>query len=78
MTITDLKVEIHNRTRLREGVPHPFAEITYEFKRDGVPTTALTRLFHPLDDTPHARAAQAQDFLRRQARPWGDDCSKSS
>lgn len=25
-----------------------------------------TRLFHTLDDSPHARAAQMQDFIRRQ------------
>lgn len=27
-----------------------------------------TRRFHTLDDSPHARAAQVQDFLRRQNR----------
>lgn len=43
---------------------HPFSDIfiTHEGRR------YYTRLPFPLTDTPHARAAQAQDFLRRQKR----------
>jgi hypothetical protein len=69
MTITDLKVEIHPRCNIVNGVKHPFCEVSYDFKRDGVQCYALTRLFHPLDDTAHARAFQAQAFMTRQARP---------
>lgn len=72
MTITDLVVEIHPRENIVDNKKHPFAEVSYTYKEDGIDKCALTRLFHPLDDTSFARAAQAQDFLRRQARPWGD------
>ena len=67
--LTDLEVHIQPRCNFVNGAQHPFAEVLYTFKRDGVPMHALTRLFHPLDDSPHARAFQAQTFMTRQARP---------
>lgn len=45
----------------------PFSEISIVLT-DGTPY--LSRVFYPLDDTPHARAAQIQDFLKRQNAPW--------
>ena len=72
-TITDLVVEIHPRERMLDGKRHPFSEVSYTYREDGVDKCAISRLFHPLDNTPFARSAQAQDFLKRQARPWGDE-----
>jgi hypothetical protein len=71
-TITDLVVEIYPRENIVDNKKHSFCEVSYTYKEDGLDKCALTRLFHPLDDSPFARAAQAQDFLKRQARPWGD------
>lgn len=65
--IQDVVVRIVSR-RTRDG--HPFSEVLYTFTEDGKERHALTRLFYSLSDTPHARAAEAQAFLQRQARPW--------
>lgn len=43
---------------------HPFVDVFIVAKGRHY----YTRLFHTLDDSPHARAAQVQDFLRRAAR----------
>lgn len=42
----------------------PFSEVFIVAKGQ----TYYSRLFHTLDNSPHAKAAQAQDFLRRQNR----------
>lgn len=49
--------------RERLSTPRPFSEVL--IVADG--RHYCTRLFHTVDDSPHARAAQTQDFLRRQA-----------
>lgn len=51
--------------RERLDKPRPFSEVL--IVADGRPY--CTRLFHTIDNSPHARAAQIQDFLRRQGRP---------
>jgi len=56
-------VRIERRDRIGDdGKHYPFSEI-FITHNDQV---YCTRLFYPLDDSPHARAAQFQDFLRRQ------------
>ena len=61
------------RIERRGSETHPFSEVfittgSEAFAADANATDRVyyTRLFHTLDDSPHARAAQAQDFLRRQ------------
>ena len=70
MAITDLNVRIQPRVNVVNGINHPFCEVLYTFTRDGVPMCAMSRLFHPLDDSPHARAFQAQAFMTRQAKGY--------
>lgn len=70
MTLEDItKIRIVRRFTNWDGKnwhqdPRPFSEVL--ITACGVPY--CTRLFHTIDDSPHARAAQAQDFLRRQNR----------
>lgn len=70
MTADDVEsVRIERReTNWDKGVwhekPHPFSDVFIVAR--GV--NYYSRLFHTLDDSPHARAAQVQDFLRRQNR----------
>jgi hypothetical protein len=45
---------------------HPFSEILYAFREGGVLRSALTRYWFPLSDTPHARANEAQQFVKRR------------
>jgi hypothetical protein len=45
---------------------HVFAEVFIDYTADGEPRSSYSRLFHPLDDNAHARAAQWQAFLQRQ------------
>jgi hypothetical protein len=44
----------------------PFSEIFITFERDGVERVAYSRVPYLLSNAPHTRAAQAQEFLRRQ------------
>ena len=61
----DPTVRIEQRERVIDGKQCPFSEV---FVMQGG-RSFYSRLWHTIDDSPHARAAQAQDFLRRQARP---------
>lgn len=55
-------VRIEQRER---GAPPSIQRFSEVFiTQDG--RTFYTRLFHQLDNSPHARAAQLQDFVRRQ------------
>jgi len=65
-TFTDVECKIVPRTTA-DG--HPFSEILYTFKEDGVERHVLTRLFHPLTDSAYTRAQEVANFKRRQARP---------
>lgn len=76
MTLDDItEVRIERRTTNWTGAnlgapgqwhkePFPFADVFIT----AAGRHYYSRLFHTLDDSPHARAAQAQDFLRRQNR----------
>lgn len=66
--ITEIRITrrttIHDRTELLT-TPRPYSEVHITARGE----TYYTRLFHTLDDSGHAREAQAQDFLRRQNAP---------
>lgn len=65
MTSSDVSCRIVPR---RNKAGHPFCEVLFEFIRDGRQQHALTRYWHSIDDSPHMRAAEVQQFLRRQAK----------
>lgn len=69
VSVTDLTVAIRRRASF-EG--HPCTEIFYTYTEDGVQRDACTRLPYALDDSPHARANEAQQFTRRRQmrRNW--------
>lgn len=45
---------------------HPFSEVLYTWAEDGAERHALTRYRYPVADTPHARANEAQQFVKRR------------
>lgn len=61
--IRDVQATIVNRVNAERN---PFAEILYTFTEDGRERFALTRVWHPLTDSPHARAHEVQAFLKRR------------
>lgn len=54
----------HGARAERHTDAHPFSDVFIV----AAGRCYYSRLFHTLDDSPHARSAQAQDFLRRQNR----------
>lgn len=65
--VTSVRIE-HRSTHFDRQQYHadarPFADV-FITTADGA--HYYTRLFHPLDDSPHARAAQAEAFKQRMA-----------
>lgn len=47
---------------------HPFSEILHTWRDGDVDRCALSRVNYSLADSPHARAAQNQQFINRQNR----------
>lgn len=45
---------------------HPFTEVFYKFDEHGELRHALTRRNYRIDDTPHARAHERQEFIKRR------------
>lgn len=43
-----------------------FSDVFITFEREGVENVAYSRIPYPIGDSPHTRAAQVQEFLRRQ------------
>lgn len=66
MTAADIDVRIAPRV---SSAGHPFSEVFYRWLEKGSERFACTRLWYRVDDTPHARAAEAASFIRRQ-RSW--------
>lgn len=67
MNVTSVRIE--RRGGFEVGVDHPFSEVF--IIADG--KHYCTRLFHTVDDSPFARAEQAEQFKRRIAageRSW--------
>lgn len=59
----EIDVTITPRTSA-EG--HPFTEILYVYEAAGAVRHALTRRNYHIDDTPHARAHERQEFIKRR------------
>jgi hypothetical protein len=64
MNSADVTVRIVPRVSV---VGHPFTEVLYNwFDPDGVNHYACTRYWYVVDDTAHARANEAQQFIKRR------------
>lgn len=63
MTAADIDVRIAPRV---SSAGHPFSEVFYRWREAAGERFACTRLWYLLDDSPHARAAEAAGFMRRK------------
>lgn len=70
-----MQVEVTAITSRVSSDGHPFCEVFYEVLTEGSHTDTLhhycSRLWYPLADTPHARAAERAAFIRRQQKEPG-------
>lgn len=63
VTVTAIKARMG--TDPRNGQPAQHTEIFYQFERDGTPACALTRVPWAMADSAFARAAEREQFIRR-------------